>query len=110
MTVPWRRSAGVPPTSGPQLAELPSTQRRTTDSRFQNRAREGERMSLSAPVHSEAPVTALAYLDVIVIAVATPIMLLIGVPAIGYLVGAGAWIVLRVAGVGVERVAGSLAD
>lgn len=67
-------------------------------------------MSLSAPAHSEAPVPVLAYLDVVVIAVATPIMLLIGVSAAGYLVGAGAWIVLRVAGVGVERVAGSLAD
>jgi hypothetical protein len=67
-------------------------------------------MSLSAPAHSEAPVTLLAYLDVVVLAVATPIMLLIGVSAPGYLAGAGAWIVLRAAGVGVERVAGALAD
>ena len=53
---------------------------------------------------------ALAYLDVVVLVVATPIMLLIGVSAAGYLVGAGVWIVLRAAGVGVDRVAGSLED
>ena len=35
----------------------------------------------------------LAYLDVVLLVVAAPIMLLIGVPAAGYLVGAGAWIV-----------------
>jgi hypothetical protein len=67
-------------------------------------------MSLSAPAPSEAPITLLAYLDVAIVAVATPIMLLIGVPAVGYLVGAGAWIVLRAAGVGVERVADALDD
>jgi hypothetical protein len=67
-------------------------------------------MSLSAPAPSEAPITLLAYLDVAVVAVATPIMLLIGVPAVGYLAGAGAWIVLRAAGVGVERLADALDD
>ena len=50
--------------------------------------------------------TVLAYLDVVVLVVAAPIMLLIGVPAIGYAIGAGAWIVLRAVGVGVERLAG----
>ncbi|HYB29925.1 MAG TPA: hypothetical protein VEF89_25175 [Solirubrobacteraceae bacterium] len=53
---------------------------------------------------------ALAYLDVVVLVVATPIMLLIGVSAAGYLVGAGVWIVLRVVGLGVDRVAGTLED
>ncbi|MGH2859448.1 MAG: hypothetical protein ACRDMJ_18395 [Solirubrobacteraceae bacterium] len=48
----------------------------------------------------------LSWFDALVLAVAAPIMLLIGVPAIGYAVGAGAWIVLRVAGAGVERAAG----
>jgi hypothetical protein len=67
-------------------------------------------MSLSAPAPSEAPITLLAYLDVAIVAVATPIMLLIGVPAVGYLAGAGAWIILRAAGVGVERVADALDD
>ncbi len=47
----------------------------------------------------------LRYFDVVMLVVATPIMLLIGVPARGYLVGAGAWIVLRAVGVGVERAA-----
>lgn len=54
--------------------------------------------------------SALAFFDVLVIVVAAPIMLLIGVPASGYLIGAGAWIVLRLAGVGVERVAGGTSD
>jgi hypothetical protein len=68
-------------------------------------------MSLSAPTHSDAPpAMALVYLDVVVVAVATPIMLLIGVPAVGYLVGAGAWIVLRAAGTGVDRAAAALHD
>jgi hypothetical protein len=67
-------------------------------------------MSLSAPAPSEAPAPVLAYLDVVVLAVATPIVLLIGVSAVGYLAGAGAWVVLRAAGVAVERVAGSLKD
>jgi hypothetical protein len=47
----------------------------------------------------------LSYFDVIVLVVAAPIMILIGVPASGYLIGAGAWIVLRAIGVGVEHVA-----
>ena len=67
-------------------------------------------MSLSAPAPSEAPATLLAYLDVAILAVATPIMLLIGVPAVGYLVGAGAWIVLRAAGVAVDRAVAAIKD
>ena len=50
----------------------------------------------------------LAYFDVIVLVVAAPIMLLIGVPASGYAIGAGAWIALRAAGVGVDRVTTSM--
>jgi hypothetical protein len=67
-------------------------------------------MSLSAPAHGEGALTALSYLDVVLLVVAAPIMLLIGVPAVGYLVGAGAWIVLRAVGVAVERAAGATAD
>jgi hypothetical protein len=59
-------------------------------------------MSLSAPSVAES-VTALRYLDVILIVVAAPILLLIGVPAAGYAPGAGAWILLRAVGVGVDR-------
>ncbi len=45
----------------------------------------------------------ISYLDVVLIVVAAPIMLLIGVPATGYAIGGGAWIVLRALGVVVER-------
>ena len=60
-------------------------------------------MSLGAPVMSESSLAPLAYLDVLLVVVAAPIMILIGVPALGYGIGAGAWLVLRAAGVGVER-------
>jgi hypothetical protein len=49
--------------------------------------------------------TFLRYFDVVLIVVAAPIMLLIGVPAVGYLVGAGAWIALRALGVAADRYA-----
>ena len=47
----------------------------------------------------------LRYLDVLLLVVAAPIMILIGVSAVGYAVGAGAWIALRALGVLVERLA-----
>jgi hypothetical protein len=50
-------------------------------------------------------VSVLRYFDVIVLIVAAPIMLLMGVPASGYLIGAGAWIVLRLIGVAIDRLA-----
>ncbi len=46
---------------------------------------------------------ALRYFDVVLLVVAAPIMLLIGVPAAGYLIAAGAWIVLRAVGEAIER-------
>jgi hypothetical protein len=49
--------------------------------------------------------TLLRYFDVLLIVVAAPIMLLIGVPAPGYLIGAGAWIALRAVGIAVDRAA-----
>jgi hypothetical protein len=67
-------------------------------------------VSLSAPATSDGHAVLLAYLDVVMLVVAAPIMLLIGVPAAGYLVGAGAWIVLRAVGVIIERVIPSLRD
>ena len=67
-------------------------------------------MSLSAPASGEGAVSALAYLDVVVLVVAAPIMLLIGVPAVGYLVGAGVWIALRAVGVLIDRAVASLND
>ena len=51
--------------------------------------------------------TLLRYLDVVLIVIAAPIMLLIGVPAAGYLVGGGVWAALRLIGAGVERFAPS---
>jgi hypothetical protein len=55
-------------------------------------------------------VSVLGYFDVILLVVAAPIMLLIGVPAVGYLVGAGAWIALRAVGVVIDRATASLRD
>jgi hypothetical protein len=52
----------------------------------------------------------LRYLDVVVVVLAAPIMLLIGVPAPGYAIGAGAWIALRAVGVIVERFATASGD
>lgn len=67
-------------------------------------------MSLSAHRAPEAPAAILRYFDAVVLVVATPVMLLIGVPALGYCVGAGAWLVLRAVGVGVDRLAGASSD
>ena len=55
-------------------------------------------MSLSAAPSFESPVTLFRYIDVVLVAVAAPILLLIGVPALGYLVGMGAWVLLRALG------------
>ncbi len=46
-----------------------------------------------------------AYFDVLVIVVFAPILLLIGVPASGYAIGAGMWIAVRVISVPIERAA-----
>ena len=67
-------------------------------------------MSVNTSTVSEPPVTMLRYLDVVLLVVAAPIMLLIGVSAPGYLIGAGAWIALRAAGVAVEGYASAGSD
>jgi hypothetical protein len=72
-------------------------------------------MSLSAPASdsnhgADGAVTMLAYLDVVLLVVAAPIMLLLGVPAVGYLVGAGVWIALRAVGVLIDRAIPRLTD
>lgn len=54
--------------------------------------------------------TLLRYLDVVLVLLAAPILLLIGVPALGYGIGAGAWLVLRVVGVAVEHAATATSD
>ena len=60
-------------------------------------------MAVTAPVSSERPAALLRYLDVAVLVAAAPIMLLIGVSAVGYCVGAGAWIALRLGAAAVEH-------
>jgi hypothetical protein len=55
-------------------------------------------------------VSVLSFFDVIVLVVAAPIMLLLGVPAVGYGIGAGAWIALRGVGVAVERYAAGVPE
>ena len=69
-------------------------------------------MSLSAPTRTthERPLTLLSYLDVVLIVLAAPIMLLIDVPAGGYLTAMGVWIVLRAIGVAVDRYATASGD
>jgi hypothetical protein len=52
----------------------------------------------------------LRYFDVALLVVAAPIMLLIGVPAAGYGIAAGAWIALRAVGVAVDRAAAGAHD
>lgn len=66
-------------------------------------------MSLSASATPQPPAPLLRYFDVALVLVAAPILLLIGVSSLGYLVGAGAWIALRAAGVAVERAAAAVA-
>lgn len=60
--------------------------------------------SLGASTTFEPPVL-LRYLDVALLVIAAPVLLLIGVPAVGYGVAAGAWIALRAVGVAVDRLA-----
>ena len=69
-------------------------------------------MSLSAPTPTtpERPLTLLSYMDIVLIVLAAPIMLLIGVPAGGYLVAMGVWIILRAVGVAVDRYATASRD
>ncbi len=50
----------------------------------------------------------LRYFDVVLVVVAAPIMLLLGVSAPGYGIAAGVWIALRAVGVAVDRAAGAL--
>jgi len=42
------------------------------------------------------------------VVVAAPIVLLIGVPAVGYVIGVAAWVLLRLFGVAVDRRAGTI--
>jgi len=63
---------------------------------------------VTSDVHPE--MSLLRFVDVLLLLVAAPIMILIGVSAVGYAVGAGAWIVLRALGVPIERLASDTKD
>lgn len=52
----------------------------------------------------------IAYLDVVLVVLAAPIVLLASGSAVGYGIGAGAWLALRAVGLGVERAAGQASD
>jgi hypothetical protein len=54
-------------------------------------------------IRSSDPAAALRFLDVGLIILALPFVVVAGLPVLGYVVGAGAWIVQRVAGELVER-------
>jgi hypothetical protein len=45
----------------------------------------------------------LRYLDVVLVVLGAPILILMGASAVGYGAGAGAWIVLRAVGLGLDR-------
>jgi hypothetical protein len=59
-------------------------------------------VSSSVSVTSE-PLAALRWIDVILVVAIAPFVLLTGVPALGYVVGAGAWIATRLLATLVER-------
>jgi hypothetical protein len=56
------------------------------------------------------PLLAIRWLDVVLLVLASPFALLMGAPALGYVVGAVAWILSRLAGVLVERFARTRED
>ena len=51
------------------------------------------------------PLVLFRWLDVVLVVLAAPFVVLIGLPVLGYAVGAAAWIANRAIGAGVERVA-----
>jgi hypothetical protein len=54
-------------------------------------------------IRSSDPAAALRFLDVGLIILALPFVVVAGLPVLGYVVGAGAWILQRIAGELVER-------
>jgi hypothetical protein len=51
------------------------------------------------------PLIVLRYLDVVLVVLAAPFVVLTGLPVLGYLVGAGAWIVQRAVGARIDAAA-----
>ena len=56
------------------------------------------------------PLVLLRWLDVVLVVLAAPFVVLMDLPVLGYVVGASAWIVNRLIGVGVEKLAGGQQD
>ena len=67
-------------------------------------------MSSEAPTTDAPTIPFVSWLDVALVVIATPIMILMGVPAVAYCVAAGAWVLLRLVGVAVERYATAAHD
>ncbi|HEY2006075.1 MAG TPA: hypothetical protein VGG87_06470 [Solirubrobacteraceae bacterium] len=65
-------------------------------------------MAVTVATPPDRSLSLLRYFDVLVLLVAAPIMLLIGVSASGYLIAAASWIALRVVGVAVDRYAATV--
>lgn len=62
----------------------------------------------AAPPHVVAmadPLVLFRWLDVVLVVLAAPFVVLMGLPVLGYAVGAAAWIANRAIGAGVERLA-----
>ena len=57
---------------------------------------------LSHAMRRSDPLAVLRYLDIVLVVLAAPFVLLTGLPVLGYVVGAVAWIVQRVAAAGIE--------
>ena len=99
------------PTSGPpsvnQLRSTVSPDPATPPQQFDGSGPGGtpKRTSVTASAGPHTPLTLKGLLDVVVLVVATPILLLAGVPARAYLIAAGAWIVLRAVGLLIDRAA-----
>ena len=62
------------------------------------------------PAFMADPLVLFRWLDVVLVVLAAPFVVLMGAPLLGYLVGAGAWIVHRALGVLLERRARAKSD
>ena len=56
------------------------------------------------------PLVFVRYLDVVVVLLAAPFVVLLELPVLGYVVGAAAWIINRVAAIAIERRAANTED
>lgn len=62
------------------------------------------------PAPMADPLVLFRWLDVVLVVLAAPFVILMGLPVLGYAVGATAWIANRLIGVGVEKLAGGQQD